>query len=61
MLGTFATVYVSVRLGYAAKSGVENYKKISNAMKENSSCCSEESSCCGDTEEEWYYEDSENG
>lgn len=32
MLTTFGTVYVSVRLGYAAKSGVENYRKIANSM-----------------------------
>lgn len=43
MLGTFATVYVSVRLGYAAKSGVENYRKIANAMNQTQSCdCNED-------------------
>lgn len=35
MLTTFATVYVSLRLGYTAKAGVENYKKISQSLKSN--------------------------
>jgi len=41
-LGTFArdifayltTAYVSLRLGYTAKAGVENYKKIAQTYKE---------------------------
>lgn len=58
MFGTFATVYVSVRLGYAAKSGVENYRKIANAMKnEESSYDSDYCDNCGSS----YEEESENG
>lgn len=42
MLGTYiqnifaytTTAYVSLRLGYTAKAGVENYQKIHNAYKE---------------------------
>lgn len=33
MLTTFATVYVSLRLGYTAKAGVENYKKIHSLLE----------------------------
>lgn len=41
MLGTYiqnifaytTTAYVSLRLGYTAKAGVENYQKIQNANK----------------------------
>lgn len=31
---TATAAYVSLRLGYTAKAGVENYKKISNTYKE---------------------------
>lgn len=34
MLATFATVFVTLRLGYSAKSGIENYLKIGKSMRE---------------------------
>jgi len=33
-LAGVTTVYVSLRLGYTAKAGIENYKKISETYKE---------------------------
>lgn len=41
------TVYVSLRLGYTAKAGLENYKKISETYKE----IQEAAAISGDTTE----------
>jgi len=62
-LGTFAqnifayltTAYVSLRLGYTAKAGVENYKKIAEnykAIAELATDEKEEEDCESDDEEE---------
>ena len=61
-LGTFAqnifayltTAYVSLRLGYTAKAGVENYKKIAENYKAIAELATEEEEkdCESDDEEE---------
>ena len=62
-LGTFAqnifayltTAYVSLRLGYTAKAGVENYKKIAEnykAIAELATTDESEKDCESDDEEE---------
>ncbi len=61
ILGEFAetifayltTAYVSLRLGYTAKAGVENYKKIAENYKSIAELASDkEEDCESDDEEE---------
>ena len=59
-LGAFAqnifaymtTAYVSLRLGYTAKAGVENYKKIAENYKMIAECTPEVNDTNSDLEEE---------
>lgn len=51
ILTTISTSFVAVRLAYSAKSGVENYKKISNQLQ----------SLSNEVNYEENYEEEENG
>lgn len=42
---TITAAYVSLRLGYTGKAAIENYKKISNTIKDLSSEDDEDDSC----------------
>ena len=60
ILGEFAetifayltTAYVSLRLGYTAKAGVENYKKIAENYKSIAELASDEDEDCESDDEE---------